>query len=212
MSKQFSWVLLTASLTLTLIVSVPRFTQAQLQIGVKAGLAVTNFTGDPDTEWSSKVAFTGGFPFSFAVSRNLFLQPELLYVVKGATTTETVEGLPLDLNFSITYIEIPGLVKYSVSPRSSISPIIKAGPVISWNIDSRVRFKVVGSELEFNEADDSIAALDYGVAFGGGVDVKWDLRTITFEARYTMGLTNLIDNDDDPKKNGVLTVTAGIGL
>ncbi|HLE57889.1 MAG TPA: porin family protein, partial [Rhodothermia bacterium] len=145
-------------------------------------------------------------------NRNLLLTPEIVYAAKGADALATVEGVPLELSFSVIYLEFPLLAKYVLSPRKKVSPILTAGPVVSWNIDARVRFNAVGSDVEFNEQDDSIKTLDYGVAVGGGVDFAWDLRRITVELRYTRGVSNLIDDDDDPKHNGVVSLTAGVGL
>ena len=187
--------------------------QAQnIQLGAKAGMAITNFVGDRDTEFDAKMNFVGGFPLSYPINRNLLLTPEILYAAKGADALATVDGVPLELSFSVIYLEFPLLAKYVLSPRKRVSPILTAGPVVSWNIDARVRFNAVGSDVEFNERDDSIKTLDYGVAVGGGVDFSWDLRRITLEVRYTRGVSNLIDDDDDPKHNGVVSLTAGVGL
>lgn len=184
----------------------------KIQVGAKAGLAIANFVGDRDTDFESKPTFVGGFPLSYPINRNLLLTPEIVYAAKGAKTTATIDNLPLELNFSVIYLEFPLLAKYILSPRKKLSPIVTAGPVVSWNIDSRVRFRVVGSDNEFNEPDDSIKTMDYGVAIGAGVDFSWDLRRISVELRYTRGVSNLIDNPDDPKHNGVVSLTAGVGL
>ena len=202
--------LLVLSLALCLAAST---LQAQdIQVGAKAGMAITNFVGDPDTDFDAKMNFVGGFPLLYPISRHLLLTPEIVYAAKGADALATVDGVPLELSFSVIYLEFPLLAKYVLSPRRKVSPILTAGPVVSWNIDSRVRFNAVGSDVEFNEQDDSIKTLDYGVAVGGGVDFAWDLRRITVELRYTRGVSNLIDDDDDPKHNGVVSLTAGVGL
>ncbi|MGA7303953.1 MAG: porin family protein [Rhodothermales bacterium] len=183
-----------------------------IQLGAKAGFGIANFVGDKNTDFNSKVTFVGGFPFSYEVNRNLVFTPEIVYAQKGAEALATIDNVPLELNFSVLYLEFPILAKYIFSPRRKITPIVTAGPVLSWNIDSRVRYNAVGSDTQFNEPDNSIKTLDYGVAVGGGVDFSWDLRRISIELRYTRGVTNLIDNKDDPKYNGVVALTAGIGL
>ena len=183
-----------------------------IDVGARAGMSVTNFVGDKDTDFESKWAFVGGFPLDYKVNRNLHVTPEILYSAKGAKATATLDDVPLDLNFSVIYIEIPVLLKYVANPRSAVTPIFKAGPVIGWNIDARVKYKAVGADNEYNEQDDSIQTIDYGVAVGGGVDFRWDLRSITVELRYTRGIRNLIDDSSDPKYNGVVALTAGVGL
>ncbi len=198
--------------TTIMVAVVPEKSLAQIQLGAKAGFAVANFVDDPDTEFESKVNFTGGFTFNSELNRNVSLQPEVLYVVKGAKTQAVIDEVPLNLSFSVTYIEVPLLLRYSMNPRSDITPVFLAGGAASWNINSRVKFGIVGGDTEFSDADDSIKALDFGVVVAAGVDIKWDLRRITLEARYTRGLTNLVDDQDDPKRNTAIAVTAGIRL
>jgi hypothetical protein len=183
-----------------------------IQLGAKAGFAVSNFVGDKDTDFDAKFNFSGGFPFAYRVNRNVEFTPEILYVVKGAETVATIDNALADLSFSVVYLEFPLVAKYILSPRKKFTPIFTAGPVVSWNIDARVRYSAVGSDVEFNEPDDSIRSLDVGVAVGAGVDFSWDLRRITVEIRYTRGVSNLVDTEDDPKYNGVLALTAGVGL
>lgn len=190
----------------------PATSRAQIQLGAKAGFAVTNFLGDSDPQFQSKVNFTGGFTFRHEMNRNLSIQPELLYVVKGSKTQTQINDVLADLSFTVTYLEVPALLRYSFSPRAGVSPVIAAGPVVSWNIDSRVKFGAVGGDIEFTDSDDSIKGIDLGVAAEAGVDFKWDLRTISAGLRFTYGLSNIIDNPDDPKHNGAVAATVGIGL
>ncbi|MFV1980866.1 MAG: porin family protein [Rhodothermia bacterium] len=191
---------------------VPASARAQIQLGAKVGFAVTNFLGDSDPQFQSKANFTGGFTFRHEMTRNHSIQTELLYVVKGSKTQTRINDVPSDLSFTVTYLEVPALLRYSFSPRSGVSPIIAAGPVVSWNIDSRVKWSAVGSDVEFSDSDDSIRGIDLGVAAEAGVDFKWDLRTISAGLRFTYGVSNIIENPDDPKHNGAFAATVGIGL
>ena len=199
-------------LALVTMTGLMRPLSAQIQFGAKAGVAFANFLGDSDPEFEQKTNFTGGFTFRYEMNRNASFQPELLYAVKGSKTRTSIDGVEADVSFTITYIEVPVLFRYSVNPRANFSPVVAAGPVASWNIDSRVRFSAVGSDTEFTESDDSIKEFDFGVAAEVGGDISWDLRTISVGLRYTYGVSNLIDDPDDPKHNGVLSLTAGIGL
>jgi hypothetical protein len=183
-----------------------------IQVAGKLGFATTNFEGDKDTDFDGKFAVTGGFAFTYPINRNLAFAPEIDYAAKGAETVATIDNVPLELDFSVLYLEFPLLGKYTLSPRNKISPIVTAGPVVSWNIDSRVRFNAVGSDTQFNEPDDSIRTLDYGVAVGGGVEFSWNLRRVTIEARYVRGISNIIDKKEDPKHNSAIALTAGVGL
>jgi hypothetical protein len=186
--------------------------RGQIELGAKAGLAVSNFVGDDDPEFSSKANFTGGFTFRHELSRNFSIQPEFLYAVKGAKTQTEIDGVLADVSFRVTYLEVPAILRYSITPRSGISPVLAAGPTLSWNADARVKFKAVGSDLEFTEADDSIESFDLGMAAEVGLDFKWDLRTISTGIRYTFGLSQLVSDSESNRRNGTLAITAGVAL
>ena len=174
--------------------------------------AGNHFLGDDNPTFESKTNFTGGFTVRTDLNRNLAFQPELLYAVKGSQTTTELDRVISDVSFTITYIEVPVLLRYSFTPRSTVSPVVSAGPVVSFNIDSRVRYSAVGSDIEFTDSDDSIKGTDFGVAAEVGADFRWTLRTISLGARYTYGISNIIDNPDDPKHNGAFSLMAGIAL
>jgi len=199
-------------LALLFLLSVSPLAGQNIEVGARAGVSLTNFVGDKDTDFTSKWSFVGGFPLNYRVNRNLHVSPEILYSAKGAKAMASIDGVPLDLDFSVIYLEFPLLLKWVTNPRRAVTPIFTAGPVIGWNIDARVKYRAVGADNEFSEQDDSIRKIDYGVAVGGGVDFKWDLRRITVELRYTRGISNLIDDSSDPKYNGVVALTAGVGL
>lgn len=187
--------------------------QAQnIKLGARAGVAITNFVGDKDTDFDPRVAFIGGFPLTYRINRNLELTPEILYVLKGAKQLAIISNAPAEVRTSITYIEFPLLARYIVTPRNSWSFIATAGPVMSWKIDARSRYNRPGSDLVQTEIEDSVTTLDFGVAAGGGVEFGWDLRRIAVELRFTRGLSNLTDDEDDPKHNSAVSLTAAIGL
>ena len=200
------------SFVIALVWMAPQVAAGQVQLGAKAGLAITNFVGDDDPDFKPKTNFTGGFTFRTDLNRNLAFQPELMYTMKGSKTITEFGGVLSNVSFSVMYIEAPVLLRYSLNPRSTVSPTLAAGPVVSFNLDSRIKYGAVNGELEFTDSDDSIKGVDMGVTAEVGADLRWDLRTISVGARYTYGVSNLIDNPDDPKHNGVFSVMAGIAL
>jgi hypothetical protein len=183
-----------------------------VELGIRVGVTTTSFVGDADTDFAWKAGFSGGFPITVHINERLAFQPEILFSKKGAKTNAVIEGIPLDLNFSISYLELPVLLKVTPTGGSTVRPFVSAGPVIAMNIDARVRFSAEGSSTEQTNQDDSIGPYDYGLAAGAGIDFDWNFRTFTLEARYTAGMSNLVDKDDDPKRNAMFSVMLGIGL
>ena len=192
--------------------------QAQdLNVFFKAGVSNTNFLDDEDPVFESQSGFAIGVVLNMGITRWLAFSPEVLYTTKGSKTqTDFVdEGgmtLPLDVTFELAYLEIPVLLRLQPFQRSRIRPTLHAGPAFGLNVTSAVRFKVVGADNEFRDSDDSIQGTEYGMAFGGGADVQIGFHTLSLEVRYTRGLSNLVSDDQDPKRNGALTFTAAVSL
>jgi len=183
-----------------------------IELGARAGVSVTNFVGDKDTDFEAKWAFVGGFPLAYRVNRSITMILEILYAVKGAEQLAVINDGPAEVRTAVTYLEFPLLGKYLLAPRRSWSPIVTIGPVMSWKLDARSRYNRPGSDFVQTEIEDDVRSQDFGIAVGTGVDFSWGLRRLTLELRYTRGLSDLTKATDDPKRNGAVALTAGVGL
>ncbi len=185
-----------------------------MQFGAKAGYAQMNIVGDDDPDFQTRNGFTLGFTFDFYMTNALTFRPELLYVTKGSQTRTEVEGIrvPVDLTFEINYLEIPILVKWTPLWLNRVSPTLHAGPYLAYKTESRITIRETESGTSTSNSDNSIRSIDYGLAVGGGMDMKVSDSKLSLEGRYAWGRYNLISNPDDPKYNGVFTVTLGVTL
>ncbi|OOV18530.1 porin family protein [Flavobacterium sp. LM4] len=119
------------------------FANAQgTKFGVKAGVNLTNFTGDADTD--AKTSFYVGGLADFSISEKFHIQPELLYSVEGA-----------DDDLSISYLRVPVMAKYYVVQGLSL----QAGPQLAVK---------VGADDEVDEVTKSI---DFALGFGAGYEL-----------------------------------------
>lgn len=179
--------------------------------GIKAGLGMYKFTGD-DVEFEGvspdlKMGIAGGGFLTFALGPNFALQPELLYVMKGAKYEEGGDKATFKLN----YLDIPVLFKYRFPTAGNTRPNLFAGPVASIKMSAKLKMEADGDEAE-SDVDD-IKSLDLGVAIGGGIDFATASSTIGFDVRYTMGMTDWPDVEGDASvKNSGWLVTVGIGF
>jgi len=86
--------------------------------GLKVGTSTANFYGNDSEGWES--AYPGihlenlGLFWEKRFNNYISLQPEIIIAEKGAKTQETtIDYGTLDIKLSITYIEVPILVKFS---------------------------------------------------------------------------------------------------
>lgn len=178
--------------------------QAQMQLGLKAGLNLANLSGDDAGSPDSKTAFAFGGFFAYQFSPMFAIQPEIYYSMKGATDKMTVEGATIDLTYTFDYIEIPLLVKFMIPIQgSNVKPDIFAGPYLGINTTAKVKGEYQGDSQE--EDIEDFKSSEFGLQFGGGVGFPVGNGELGFDVRYIMGLTNIFDVESDPDiKNSVI--------
>lgn len=182
-----------------------------LEKGVKIGMSISNWRGNDVGISDYKVGFAAGGFATYLVHRNVGLQIEALYVTKGSVQESSV----LDSgSVSISYIEIPLLfrVVMPVNPEKTKKPSYHAtdkgfrpgfyaGPAVAICLTDQV---------EVGTATAKLKGTDIGVAFGGGFDVELGRGMLAFDARYTLGITDIIDSELDPDvRNGGVTLMLG---
>lgn len=173
-------------LVLTLALGVVGSAQAQrARFGVKAGAALTNFTGKGSGNNDYKIGFNGGFFGNFTVNDALSIQPELLYSAKGAKYPST------NLKQNLHYIDVPLLAHldadglfFELGPQVGFL-VAADGPVIVGSTTTGYSIGTDNNKAAFNSVDVGYAAgLGYQMASGPGIGL-----------RYNGGLTNISKAD-----------------
>jgi len=146
------------------------------RLGVKAGVNLTSFTGDDADGFESLVGFAFGGFISHSLSENIAIQPEVLFSMKGAKT----EIGDIDLKYN--YIEIPVLLKYTLPTDGLLKPMFFAGP--SFGI-------LMSAEADGEDFKDDSKSTDLSIVVGAGLQIE----ALSFDIRYTMGMTELDDTE-----------------
>lgn len=185
---------------------------AQVNFGIKAGADMAKLTGDGwdqaeqglETQLDSKfkMGFAFGLMAEFPLGESGFaIQPEVLYVMKGgkADIPELeAEGFDVTLKMKQDYVEIPVLIKYNVPTEGTIAPSFFAGPVVAFNVSSKIEFDGIPAEYADEVPDGDIEnnkSVDFAVSLGGGVGMAvGETGRLTFDLRYTLGLTEIFDD------------------
>lgn len=180
--------------------------QAQQWIGnLKVGAAIATFTGDTATSFDPRVGWAGGFALGYDFGSGFILQPELLYVTRGAAFDSELDGVPVRVHSRISYAEIPLLVMYRLQ-RGTIHPKLFVGPQFSTRLDAVINYRVEGSNQSLQETDNSLEKYDYGGLIGAGADVDWSGQRMSIEARFTFGLVNMREDEPALYHRGVLVL------
>jgi hypothetical protein len=201
------------ALTLALLPALPAASHAALAFGVKGGVSLSHVNADLfDTD--ARTGFVGGAYGSFDLSPMIGVQPELLFVRKGAklfSTDVTIGGITfgsVGSTLDVDYLEIPVLLRLSPAPGAPLDLRLLAGPVLSFKLDEQVSTTgLIGISLD----SDQVKTSDFGLAVGGAAAVRnGDLRVVA-EGRYTFGLSNVSDLPfGGDVKNGAFYATLGL--
>ena len=180
--------------------------------GIKAGVNLANLTGSDVSGVKMNIVFGGGAFVEYSFSPQLAVQPEALFMMKGAKAEEG-SG-----KFKFSYIEVPVLLKFKPAMEGNFKPAIFAGPAVSFLMSAK--FDPGGDVYEFFTGDtitteqdikDDMKSVDFGVAFGAGFTyMMQNGGGVTFDARYTLGLAKIYDTTEDVNvKNGVFSFMVG---
>lgn len=163
------------------------------QFGLKAGVNFVTLTGDTDGA-SSIVGFNVGGFAEIKISEKFSIQPELLYSTQGAKVNS--EGT--DVEFNLSYLNIPVMAKYYVSPKFSF----ELGPQIGFLTSAKGKTMGVSVDIK-----DFFKSTDFGLNFGAGYDFT---NKFSAGVRYNLGLSNIAeDSGGDSVKNSVFSISLG---
>ncbi len=186
--------------------------------GIKVGLSAYSFGGEDSdavaSDWATNSRMglaVGGF-VTFALGPDLALQPELLYVMKGAGHERGADRR----KFNLSYVDLPVLLKYRFATTGSTRANLFAGPVVSAALSAKI-VSYVGPGWQPQEVDISygVRDLDFGMAVGGGLDFAMSGGTLTIDGRYVFPMTrwsDYVENEDPVLTNQGFLLMAGVGF
>jgi hypothetical protein len=212
--------LLTAACLVAL--AAPEGVRAQGTMGLKGGLNVSTLSVDdpanPDLGFDSQTDFVVGAFLQCASSGWFALQAEALYSQNGAKTRGEDPEVKLNLN----YLRVPVLLMARLASRESpMYPILYAGPQVAFETRCQVTGEQDGDSVSFGCEDPELGdpletkSIEFGLVFGGGLEILFSRLTAQLDARYNLGLTNLnaaANSSEVSVKNRGWSFMLGLGL
>ncbi|RPI04460.1 MAG: PorT family protein [Ignavibacteriae bacterium] len=206
--------ILLISLMLVLCISI-----TYSQLGIRGGINLGTIGGDDKTQMGidpkTKVGLVGGLTYHIGLLAGLSIQPEVLYVQKGAIYegNATVGNLYMNRKETVTgnYIEIPVVGRYNL-PLPLLSPYIEGGLsygiLLSANQKEEVSTNIPGQVSGSTETDvkDLTTSSDFSIIIGLGVE----FLMVEVNARYVMGQTKAVKDNEAKVYNRGIWVTAGV--
>ncbi len=163
--------------------------QPRIVVGPMVGVAFSTFTGDDVgdvLDVGYRTGFVAGGFVSFNANTHLAIEPQLLYVQKGARFSAGDAWADYELD----YIQLPFLVKgrYWFGPAGQPFTLNGfAGPAIAFNVHCGFSSNDFSSPCSPDGSDFLKAkTVDLSVLVGVGVEYFG----FSFQARYDMSMTN----------------------
>jgi hypothetical protein len=190
-------------------------------IGPMAGVSISTFSGD-DAEIFNETGFDKGSRTGFAVGgfaefefgSNFAIEPQLLYIQKGARYSGAVDDgsgsfVDVSAGFNLDYIQLPVLFKAELRKADNkLTPSAFVGPAIGFNIGCKITAEGDGADVNQDCPDDTFKSTDFSLVFGAGLE----FGRFSLQGRYDMGLGSVADSDGADVKNSGFLFTLGYGF
>ncbi len=212
--KKTANVLFTAALALTGMVflnSSDASAQGRTRVGLKSGLNASSLFYDSQgaTNKSERIGFHAGVFAQAPIGEFFAIQPELLYMTKGASANYNVLGYNGKNTFRLNYAELPVLATFKLGQAVEL----QAGPYVSYLLNSNVN-----SNGDFGTGAnpinrDNFNKIDYGIA--GGINIYFG--KVFVGTRYEQGFKQIANSGAarailGNAKNGVGLLSVGFSL
>ncbi len=190
-------------------------------IGLKGGLNVSTVSIDdparPDVQTDNRRDFVVGAYLQCGGLSRFTLQGEVDYSQNGAK----IQGAGPASELRLDYLRVPVLFMVRLgSTDSPVLPIVYTGPQLDFETRCQVTTDEngVSTSLACNseELDSTLdtSRVQFGLVFGGGVEMPLSSFVMQLDARYNLGLTNVNGGSDASTvslKNRGWSFSVGVG-
>lgn len=215
------------------------FTKTKAQVYVQGGVNLANITQTKSGQTQDNnllTTFNVGILSRFNLSQPIDLESGLLFEGRGSKANSyfgsTNDDNYVKTKFNPLYLEVPLNVVVRIPLQKKMNIFFNAGPYAAMGIagKSTTDSKIVGattsssSNIKFSNDDpftsqqddaayDKIKRFDFGLNFGGGLD----LGKVLLKVNYGFGLTKINSTQsnnsaDDKNKYRTLSISVGIPL
>jgi hypothetical protein len=188
----------------------------ETNFGLRAGLNLASQKWDASgvgvemPKFDNTMGFHVGVIADIGISEQFYIQPGLLFSTKGAEYSKSAGGVKNEINISLQYLEVPLMASAKIAINEAMALRINAGPYLDIGLDGTLEIKSSYGGQTVSEKDDAFKndnykRLDFGVAFGGGLE----FQSIYVGVNYGLGLVNIADSKEIDISNKCLGIALG---
>jgi len=171
--------------------------------------------GSWTSEKKSRFGFDIGLGYSYLGTGIWGFAGEVRYVNRGAKfdiNELTGSGIGVDANLKLDYVEVPLLVQLAPKTTGSVQPVFVAGPVLGIRASSKFEVEVEG-ESASEDLSDGMKSTYFAGLLGAGMKIRTaEKSAVLVQARFQLGLSNLIDDEELNTKPQDFSILAGYAV
>ncbi len=184
--------------------------QSQITFGPKIGFTASKLTSDKEI---LKNDFKNSLHYGvfLRLGNKLHLQPELLYMTKGASIKYNLTN-GIEQNIKLNTIDIPLMLGVKLINLWLLNVRIYGGPVASFVINKDITH--TSDLIDVLPQKENIKDLLWSMNIGAGVDLKM----FTLDIRYEFGMSDIIQDKKFPNfditdvRNNAFLLSLGIKI
>ncbi len=172
----------------------------ELSLGINGGITSSSINFNPSVSQKKLDQLAGGVSIRYITEKNFGLQGELNLSQRG--WKEHKDSIP-DHKFtkSLLYAELPVMTHIYFNLGSRVRLVFNLGPQISYLLSEDVKESNIildpGTEdnpepIQYNTPIQN--KFDWGIAAGGGLELRTGIGSFVMEARYYYGLSDIYKN------------------
>lgn len=164
--------------------------------GIHIGMNLSYLTDYGNTEARVlKPGFCGGLYLTYNLTEKFAIQPEILYFMKGSKNDFDDDSEGMDTKWNLSYLEIPILFKITQPLNEKTNVNFLAGPTVSFLLSAKIESD--WDEIDGYDLKDDLEATDFGITLGMGIDHTFSSMVVSFDARFTLGLMDILTGPKD---------------
>lgn len=159
----------------TLVMTVGTVSAQNINFGTKIGLNSYSINNDSGSDFDSKLGIHAGILGHIHLTRQLGLQPELVYSMQGGKSGNT--------NFNLDYLNIPVLFQYMFDNGFRV----QAGPQVGFLVRGKAENGSASVDIK-----DEFKSIDAGLSFGASY--IHTPSSFGIDLRYNLGLSDISES------------------
>ena len=176
---------------------------AQMNLGVKGGVNMSNFYGDELDDNNVKIGFHVGLAADIDFAYNSAIQTGLYFTTKGSKYSTSFGEVSGDLTVNPMYLQLPVHYAYKIDVSPGTRVVLHAGPYAAYGVGGKSKFSASVGDMSGEEEsnvfgdDGFLKRFDAGLGLGVGAE----FGPLLLDLGWDMGLVNIVDSSEGDLKN-----------